>query len=46
MVLAVTAQARKRAPSSAVNTAIATRVDWEMAVRTNIRFGSTEIDLG
>ena len=36
MVLAGTAQARKRAPSSAVNTATATRVDWEMEVRTNI----------
>ena len=36
MGLAVTAQARKRAPRSTVNTAIATRVDWEMEVRTNI----------
>ena len=33
MSAAITVQARKCAPSSTVNTAIATRVDWVMAVR-------------
>ena len=45
MALAVTAQARKRASSMTVSTAMDTRVDWAMGVRAYlVRWSGTDID--